>query len=100
VQPYLSYETWLRGAFARRDAGIDSLAGLVPVYDGCQSSFRIRAVDRQTADREKYLMPLPDDKLEADGAPAIAASLEKYRLNFDAFTHGQWHLFSSSSNAC
>ncbi|KAI3316571.1 hypothetical protein HD806DRAFT_552223 [Xylariaceae sp. AK1471] len=88
VQPYLSYETWLRGAFSRRDAGIASLASLVPIYDGSQSSFKIQAIDRQTADRDKYLMPLPDDKLEADGAPAIAASLEEYRLNFNTFTHG------------
>ncbi|RYO99636.1 hypothetical protein DL766_009363 [Monosporascus sp. MC13-8B] len=88
VQPYLSYETWLRKAFARGDAGIDGLAGLVPIYDGHETTFRTRAIDRLTADREKYLMRLPDDKLEADCAPAIAASLEEYRGNFEAFTHG------------
>ncbi|RYP42706.1 hypothetical protein DL767_000075 [Monosporascus sp. MG133] len=88
VQPYLSYETWLRRAFARGDAGIAGLAGLVPIYDGHQSKFRIRAIDRLTANKEKYLMLLPDDKLEADRAPAIAASLEEYKKNFEAFTHG------------
>jgi hypothetical protein len=93
LQPYLSCETWLRQAFARGDGGIDDLANLVPVYDGHEGLFSIRTIDRQKADKEKYLMPLPDDKREADGALAITASLQEYRRNFEAFTHGQLPCF-------
>ncbi|KAH8806113.1 ankyrin repeat protein [Xylogone sp. PMI_703] len=88
LQPYLAYETWLRKAFARGDAGIEGLANLVPVYDGHENSFKIRTIDRETADSEKYLMPLSDDELETGGAPAITTSLEEYQRNFEAFTHG------------
>ncbi|KAM4060509.1 ankyrin repeat protein [Hirsutella rhossiliensis] len=87
VKPYVSYETGLRKAFARGDAGIDGLAGLVPVYNGAEKSFRIRTVDRQPATLSKYIMPLPDDKREANDVPAIAASRDEFMKNFDAFTH-------------
>jgi hypothetical protein len=89
LQPYLAYELRLRKAFAGGDAGPGGLANLVPIYDGHESSFNIRTIDRETGDGEKYLMSLPDGKREADGVPAIAASLDEYRKNFEAFTHGQ-----------
>ncbi|RYP10378.1 hypothetical protein DL764_000712 [Monosporascus ibericus] len=91
VQPYLTYETCLRKACARGHAGIVGLAGLVPIY-GHQSTFRIRAIDRLTANREKCLMPLSGDELDADCAPTIAASLEEYRRNFEVFTHEPWQV--------
>ncbi|KAF9224651.1 hypothetical protein BS17DRAFT_816863 [Gyrodon lividus] len=88
LQPYLSYETWMRKAFAKGHAGIDDLANLVPVYDGYESLFRIRTIDHQRADKEKYIMPLLDVERKANGAAAIAVSLDQYQRNFDAFTHG------------
>ncbi|KAK3381190.1 ankyrin repeat protein [Podospora didyma] len=88
LQPYLSYETSLRKAFANGDADIDSLANMVAAYDGHENLFRIRTIDRETAGPEKYLMPLADSKREANGVPAIAASMKDYQKNFRAFTHG------------
>ncbi|GAW23127.1 hypothetical protein ANO14919_126770 [Xylariales sp. No.14919] len=88
LQPYLSYEAWLRRAFARGDAGIDSFANLVPIYNGCEEAFRIRTLDRETADKGKYIMPLPDDTREEESALAITESKEKYLRNFNGFSRG------------
>ncbi|KAI1271374.1 ankyrin repeat protein [Xylaria sp. FL0933] len=99
LRPYLSFEAWLRKAFARGDLEIDGLTNLVPVYNGHEDSFRIRTIDYQTANREKYLMPLPDDKREEDGAPAIMTSLKEYRRNFDAFTHDWSNIVVAGSAA-
>ncbi|GME30087.1 hypothetical protein DL765_002889 [Neofusicoccum parvum] len=87
LQPYLSYEAWLRKAFARGDAGIDPFANLVPVYDGHESSFKIRNIDRKTADEKKYLMPLHSYERQTDGEMAITKDLREYKKNFRAFTH-------------
>ncbi|KAI0964856.1 ankyrin repeat protein [Xylaria arbuscula] len=88
LQPYLAYEAWLRMAFARGDTGIDNFANVVPIYNGCEHAFRIRTIDRETADGEKYIMPLLDDEREEDSALAITASIEKYWRNFNGFSHG------------
>ncbi|SPO07204.1 uncharacterized protein DNG_09898 [Cephalotrichum gorgonifer] len=88
VGPYLGYETALRKAFAADTSGIGDRANLVPVYDGHESSFVIRTVDREKGDGEKYLMPLRDQEREDEGSLAIAPSLEEYKKNVDAFTHG------------
>ncbi|KAF3764592.1 hypothetical protein M406DRAFT_107219 [Cryphonectria parasitica EP155] len=88
VQPYLDYETWLRKAFAGNQPSVDSLAGLVPIYAGHETLFKTRGIDRREADEEKYLMRLPDNVVQADGTSAIATSLDEYRRNFEAFTHG------------
>jgi len=87
LQPYLAYELWLRKGFVRDHPKLNGLANLVSIYDGHESTFKIRAIDRETGDGEKYMMSLPDDKREHNDMPAIAASLE-YRKNFEAFAHG------------
>lgn len=88
VLPYLSYEARLRKAFAREDPGISDLAGVVPIYDGDESLFKIRAVDRRKADTEKYLMRVPAKKLPLDRDPAIVLPQSEYTRNLTAFTHG------------
>lgn len=92
VQPYLSYETWLRKAFTKADPGVSDLAGVVPIYDGHEILFKSRAIDRRKADGSKYLMRLPRSLVPPDRSPAIALPLSEYMRNFEAFTHGQ--LFS------
>ncbi|KAI1302747.1 ankyrin repeat protein [Xylaria venustula] len=88
LQPYLAYEAWLRTAFARGAADIDNFANMVPIYNGCEHTFRIRTIDRETADGEKYIMPLLEDEREQNSALAITASIEQYQRNFNGFSHG------------
>lgn len=89
LRPYLSYEAQLRQEFVRADTEIDDLANLVPIYNGQEDELKIRTIDRQVADSEKYLLPLKDHQREVDGSLSIAPSLEDYRTNFEGFTHGQ-----------
>ncbi|KAF2963293.1 hypothetical protein GQX73_g10283 [Xylaria multiplex] len=88
LQPYLYYEAWLRTAFVRGYEGIDNFANIVPIYNGYEETFKIRAIDRERTDRGKYIMPLSDHAREEDSALAITASIEEYRRNFNAFSHG------------
>jgi hypothetical protein len=89
LQPYLAYELWLRKGFTRgHPSTSDGLAGLVPIYDGCQNLLTIRGFDRQWDGETKYLMLLPEEKREEDGALAIVPSIDEYNKNFRAFTHG------------
>ena len=96
LKPYLKYELWLRKAFARGDTELDGLANLIPVYGKQDEALRIRNIDRQVNDRDKYLMRLPDNYVEPDGAAAIAASLEEYKRNFGAFTHCEFALYRAN----
>lgn len=88
LQPYLAYEKWLRYEFVRPNAEIDCLSNIVPVYDGQESLFRIRVIDYELADKNRYLMPLESSEREKDKSLAIAGSLEEYQDNFDGFTRG------------
>ncbi|EMR83359.1 hypothetical protein ACHAPC_009894, partial [Botrytis cinerea] len=88
VKPYLLYETWLRKAFAKPHAVVGGPEDLASIYDGHESSFKIRTIDRETTAAEKYIMPLKEREEELGGQLAIAGSLEIFRENFNAFTHG------------
>lgn len=86
--PYLEKEYELRKAFAAGDAGIDKLANLVPIYAGHEKNIKTRNVDRELNADDKYIMRLPEAKLQAEHAMAIVPSLEDYKRNFQGFTHG------------
>lgn len=88
LQPYLEYELWLRKAFARGTSTIDGMANLVPVYGKQQPAIRIQNLDRRGGDSSQYLMRLPDKSVRTEGSPATAETLNDFRTNFDAFTHG------------
>ncbi|KAI1444280.1 hypothetical protein F5Y02DRAFT_390306 [Annulohypoxylon stygium] len=88
VKPYLDYEKWLRREFLREGVEIDCLSNLVPIYNGQETLFKIRTIDFEKADKEKYLMPLWKKQREKDDKIAIAESFEKFQKNFHAFTHG------------
>ncbi|OTB19331.1 hypothetical protein K445DRAFT_193479 [Daldinia sp. EC12] len=88
VEPYLKYEARLRELFTGPSPQVHDLASLIPIYNGQEDMLRIRTIDRQIADEDKYIMPLKDDQREEDGSLAITPSLADYRDNFDGFTHG------------
>lgn len=88
LQPYLEYELWLRKAFAQGKATPDGKANLVPLLDESQPRLHIRDADRVKNDPEKYLMRLPDSSVQPANSPATAKDLDKFKTNFDAFTHG------------
>jgi hypothetical protein len=89
LKPYLKYELWLRGVFAKGAVDPDRLANLVPIYAGHQGSLRLRLSDRSVNDPDKYIMPLLPEQRGVDGAPAIVPSLEEYKRNLSAFSHGK-----------
>ncbi|KAL7621369.1 hypothetical protein AAE478_008690 [Parahypoxylon ruwenzoriense] len=88
LEPYLSSELWLRKAFKRDDTSLDGLANLVSIYNGHEDAFKIRTIDYQTADKSKYILSLSNKQRGVNGELAIAPSLDEYKNNFDAFTHG------------
>lgn len=88
LQHYLEYELWLRRAFAQGSSNIDGEVNLVPIFGEKQRQLWMRNLDRRTSDSEGYLMRLPDKNVREEGAPATAESLDDFKNNFDAFTHG------------
>lgn len=89
LEPYLTYETWLRLEFAKNPSQADGFENLVSIYDGQEDKLKIRAIDRQTADRNKYILPLSKREREKDGSLAITSSLLDYRDNFKGFTRSE-----------
>ncbi|KAI1472682.1 uncharacterized protein F4812DRAFT_409879 [Daldinia caldariorum] len=88
LQPYIGYEKWLRHEFTNPNPEIDCHANLVPIFNGQENLLKIRAIDYESADKSRYLMPLQDHQREEDRSLAIVTSLEKYQCNFDGFTRG------------
>ncbi|KAI0543598.1 ankyrin repeat protein [Xylaria curta] len=99
LKPYLDYENWLRRAFMRDDAEIDNLANIVPIYDGYETEFKIRTIDRDTANPEKYIMPLSYPPRQEHGVLAITPSMEEYDLNFEGFSHDWSNVVAAGSSA-
>jgi hypothetical protein len=100
LKPYFKYELWLRGVFTKGAVDPDRLANLVPVYAGHQDSLRLRLSDRRLNDPDKYIMPLLPDQRGVDGAPAIVPSLEEYKRNLSAFSHGRMRVPVSGEGQC
>ncbi|KAI6080311.1 ankyrin repeat protein [Hypoxylon rubiginosum] len=99
LEPYLTYETWLRLEFAKNPSQADGFENLVSIYDGQEDKLKIRAIDRQTADRNKYILPLSKREREKDGSLAITSSLLDYRDNFKGFTRNWSNIVVAGSAA-
>ncbi|KAI1490359.1 hypothetical protein F5X96DRAFT_679155 [Biscogniauxia mediterranea] len=99
LEPYLSYEAWLRQEFMRPGSEIDDLANLTQIYNGQEDLFRIRTIDRRRASSEKYLLPLHDNQREVDDSLAIAPTLKEYQKNFSGFTHDWSNIVVAGSSA-
>lgn len=89
MEPHLQKEAELRKSFAKGDTGIHKFANLVPLYTGQEQYLKTRNIDRELNTDESYIMGLPEEKLRSEEELAIVSSLEDYRRNFRAFTHGE-----------
>jgi hypothetical protein len=91
LQPSLEDEGELRRLFAR-DKGNDRLkdihVGLVDVFHAPIDIRTTRArLVTGNADRDaQYVMPLPDALRRKEGSPAMAETLEAFKMNWSVFT--------------
>jgi hypothetical protein len=92
IGPFRKYEAVLREAYAQeRDnpALDDPLLNVVPLFTKGKADIKTRARDlsKETpAEKDKYIMTLPDDKRRPDGSPALVESLKEFRHNFGIFS--------------
>ncbi|KAI4103740.1 MAG: hypothetical protein L6R37_003668 [Teloschistes peruensis] len=90
VAPYNEYEARLREGFAQhRDHQSlqDPHVNAVPVFNRDEDVLRIckRDVDAKTH-HEKYIVPLSAKNRKSAGAPAIVASVQDFKKNFNLFS--------------
>lgn len=96
VKPYNDYDASARRIFAQDPSHAlvkDNYANIVPVFDNANGSTDIRVRARNLnseapEQKEKYILPLSDDKRRKDGSPAVVPSLAEFQNNFALFTEG------------
>ncbi|KAH6682113.1 hypothetical protein F5X68DRAFT_233828 [Plectosphaerella plurivora] len=92
IQPYRTYEAQLRSIFAQdRQSPLlqDPHVNLCPLFTNDTKDIKIRARDLESESQEekdRYIMPLPEEKRRANGSPAVVASLADFRRNFSIFS--------------
>lgn len=92
MEPYRKYENQLRSIFAqdRNNALLeDPHVNVLPLFTNETKDIKIRARDLESEsqeEKERYIMPLPEDKRRANGSPAVVGSLAEFRRNFSIFS--------------
>ncbi|KAI1275981.1 ankyrin repeat protein [Xylaria sp. FL0933] len=92
MKPYREFEAKLREMYAQeRDNPIlqDPYLNILPLFNQNTSAIQTRARDLNNETQEqkdKYIMPLPDDKRRPNGSPAVVESLKEFRYNFGVFS--------------
>lgn len=89
---YREYESQLRTLFAqdRSDPRLnDPYINVLPLFTDKTARITTRARDlasESQAEKERYIMALPDDKRRPHGSPATVGSLKDFRKNFAIFS--------------
>ncbi|KAI1426426.1 ankyrin repeat protein [Xylaria sp. FL1777] len=92
MDPYRKFEAKLREMYAQdRDNHVldDPYLNVLPLFTKDTSTIQTRArnLSAETQDqKDKYIMPLPDDKRRPNGSPAVVDSLKEFRYNFGVFS--------------
>jgi ankyrin repeat protein len=92
IQPYRTYEAQLRSVFAQdRQHPLleDPHVNLCPLFTNDTKDITIRARDlasESQEEKDRYIMPLPEEKRRAHGSPAVVATLADFRRNFSIFS--------------
>ncbi|KAJ5371091.1 uncharacterized protein N7496_007183 [Penicillium cataractarum] len=96
VKPYNDFDASARKIFAQNPSHAlvkDNYANIVPLFDATTGStdIRVRARDLNSEtpeQKEKYILPIPNDKRRLDGSHAVVPSLSEFQNNFALFTEG------------
>ncbi|KAJ2988752.1 hypothetical protein NUW58_g3814 [Xylaria curta] len=92
TEPYRKFEAKLREMYAqdRKNPVLDDpYLNVLPLFtkDTPAIQTRARNLAAETQEqKEKYIMPLPDDKRRPNGSPAVVESLKEFRHNFGVFS--------------
>ncbi|KAI0427221.1 ankyrin repeat protein [Xylaria sp. FL1042] len=92
MKPYREFEAKLREMYAQeRDNPIleDPYLNVLPLFTKDTPAIQTRARDlngETQEQKDKYIMPLPDDKRRPNGSPAVVESLKEFRYNFGVFS--------------
>ncbi|KAK7719672.1 hypothetical protein SLS64_001851 [Diaporthe eres] len=93
LEPYRQFEAQLRQLYAQEpDNQIlkDDHLNVFPLFnDGEKADIRIRARDLDAeaqAEKDQYVMTLPDEQRRPNGSPAVVQSLKEFQHNFNVFS--------------
>lgn len=88
VEPFKVFESKLREVYAQQPTHPAATANhLVPVFNDKPVTLRARNVAKETpADKEQYLLSLPDDARRSDGSLATVKSIKEFKTNFNLFS--------------
>jgi hypothetical protein len=92
MRPYRKYEAELRAAFAQdrtNPALEDPHLNVLPLFTEDTKLITTRARDlasESQVEKDRYIMPLADDKRRAHGSPAVVGSLKEFQKNFAIFS--------------
>lgn len=92
MAPYRKYEADLRAVFAQNrghPALEDPHVNVLPLFtrDTKLITTRARNLEAESQEeKDRYIMPLPDDKRRAHGSPAVVQSVKEFQKNFSIFS--------------
>ncbi|KAJ5171817.1 hypothetical protein N7492_004410 [Penicillium capsulatum] len=93
IEPYNQHDAVARKIFAQELSHPlfkDNHANIAPLFDATGSTdLRVRARDLASEtpqQKEKYILPVPEDKRRSDGSPAVVPTLAEFQNNFALFT--------------
>lgn len=93
LEPYRQFEAQLRQLYAQQpDNEIlkNEYLNVFPLFnDDEKTEIKIRARDLDAepqADKDRYVMTLPDEQRRPNGSPAVVQSLKEFQHNFNVFS--------------
>ncbi|EXJ92942.1 hypothetical protein A1O3_01498 [Capronia epimyces CBS 606.96] len=88
VRPFRDFESKLREIYAQYPGHAAATSNhLVPVFNSAPVTVRARDLPNEPpAEKDRYLLSLPDSLRRSHGSPALVDSLTKFRRNFNIFS--------------
>lgn len=94
LEPYRQFEAQLRQLYAQEpdnDVLKNEHINVFPLFNdgGEKSDIKIRARNLENepqAEKDRYVMTLPDEQRRPDGSPAVVQSLKEFQHNFNVFS--------------
>ena len=88
AQPFKAFEGKLREVYAQHpDHPAAAANHLVPVFNNTSITTRARDISNESpADKDKYLLSLPEDLRRKNGCLATVDSSKEFKTNFNVFS--------------